>query len=246
MTTTIGVSLKMYFGLARALEYADAVAALAAHPAIADGRVRLFVVPGFLAVPGTVSRLAGTPVLVGAQDLATEDRGAFTGEVGGPELAEAGARVALIGHAERRRLFGETDDVVAAKTRAALRNGLTPVLCVGETERGTAEGAAAECVRQLRSALEGAGDGRLIVAYEPVWAIGAPEPATPEHIRAVGSLLRVEVASLTGRDGSVVVYGGSAGPGLLGTVRGGVDGLFLGRFAHDPAALRAVVDEAAA
>ena len=245
--TTIGVSLKMYFGHARALEWIDAVASIArSHPSIVDGSVELFVIPSFVAIPASVSRLEGTRVVVGAQDLATDDAGAFTGEVSGTELFEVGARVVEVGHAERRSLFGETDEIVAAKAAAALRNGLAPVLCIGEPVKTDPVDAARSCLTQLESALEGAVPGKVIVAYEPVWAIGAPAPAEPDYIRAVCSELRAAVADWTGRDGSVVIYGGSAGPGLLSALGDDVDGLFLGRFAHDPAALRAVIDEAAA
>ena len=242
---TVGVSLKMYFGHRQTLDWCRQVAERAhAHPAVAAGTVQLFIVPGYLAVPAAVEIFRGSPVLVGAQDLATADSGAFTGEVSGAELAEVGVGVAEVGHAERRRLFGETEDVVAQKTTAALRNGLAPVLCIGEPVRSDPADAAAECIRQLTSALDGAPDGRVIVAYEPVWAIGAAVPAPAEYIRAVCSVLRKTVAALPGRDGSVVIYGGSAGPGLLGELGPDVDGLFLGRFAHDTRALGSVLDEA--
>jgi triosephosphate isomerase (TIM) len=243
---SVGVSLKMYFGHRQARDWFARVAEIAsARPAVADGEVEVFVIPTFVQVLPALEAFAGTPVLVGAQDLATEDTGAYTGEVSGAELAEVGVRVAEVGHAERRRLFGETDEVVAAKTAAALRNGLVPVLCLGETERLDAPAAAEEVLGQLASALEGAPDGRVLVAYEPVWAIGAPEPAPAEHIRGVGAALRDAVAALPGRPGSGVIYGGSAKPGLLGTLGDSVDGLFLGRFAHDPAAFAVVLDEAA-
>lgn len=243
---TVGVSLKMYFGLGQALEWVSAVAqTVGAHPAVVDGRVRVFLIPGFLAVPGAVDAVSGTPILIGAQDLAAEDRGAYTGEVGGPELAEAGARVVEVGHAERRRLFGEDEAVVAAKTAAALRNGLAPVLCIGEEDAGD-PAPAATVIAQLDSALAAAPAGPVIAAYEPVWAIGAAQPAAPEHILAVCAALRERLDADPGRAGSVVIYGGSAGPGLLTALGDGVDGLFLGRFAHDPAALQRVVDEAAA
>jgi len=243
---TVGVSLKMYFGLGQAIDWMRTVAAaVGAHPAVADGRVRVFLIPSFLAVPGGVEAVAGTPILVGAQDLATEDRGAYTGEVGGPEIAEAGARVVEVGHAERRRLFGEDEAVVAAKTAAALRNGLIPVLCIGEED--AADPAPAETVvRQLDAALEGAPAGPVIAAYEPVWAIGAAEPAGVDHIAPVCAALRARLDADPARTGSVVIYGGSAGPGLLTELGDAVDGLFLGRFAHDPASLARVVDEAAA
>ena len=244
---TVGVSLKMYFGHAQALDWCAAVAELAhSHPGVVSGAVDLFVIPGYLAVPAAVEILEGSHVVVGAQDLASADSGAFTGEVSGSELAEIGVGVVEVGHAERRRLFGETDEIVAEKTSAALRNGITPVLCIGETVEGEPADAAAESLRQVASALEGAPDGRVIVAYEPVWAIGAAEPAPAAYIREVCALLRASVAGLADRDGSVVIYGGSAGPGLLTELGSDVDGVFLGRFAHDTAALGRVLDEAAA
>jgi triosephosphate isomerase len=244
---SIGVSLKMYFGHADARRWFARVAELAAgHPAVADGRVELFVIPTYLQVLPAIDAFRGTNVVVGAQDVATADSGAFTGEVSAVELAEVGARLAEVGHAERRRLFGESDEVVTAKTSAALRNGLVPVLCLGEAERSSAADAASRTVDQLRSALRGAPDGRVLVAYEPVWAIGAPEPAPAEHIATVARAVHDELDRTAGRDGSGVIYGGSAGPGLLTTLGDAVDGLFLGRFAHDPAALAAVLDEAAA
>jgi len=153
-----------------------------------------------------------------------------------------------VGHAERRRLFGETDETVADKVDAALRNSLAPFLCVGETERMPAAQAASACIAQVQSALSVAEKAgaieSIVVAYEPEWAIGAEESASAEHIREVGGLLRDWLAAhplvATGR----VIYGGSAGPGLLGRLGASVDGLFLGRFAHDPAALARVLDEA--
>jgi len=244
----IGVSLKMYFPRARTLAWADAVAALCrSHPATASGAVEFFVLPTFPSIPALLALDA--PWSVGAQDIAAWDAGAYTGEVSGVELAELGCRFAEVGHVERRRLFGEDDDAVAAKTDAALRNGLDPVLCVGETRRGAAVDAIAVCVDQVRTALAPATaaghGGRVVVAYEPHWAIGAPEPASPEHISAVCG--GIAAAFRTGAAHDIrVIYGGSAGPGLLSRIVGDVDGLFLGRFAHDPDAVRAVLDEAAA
>lgn len=247
MSTTIGVSLKMYFGHAAAVDWFGRVAEIArTHPAVASREVELFVIPSFVSIPAAIDAFAGTSVTVGAQDLFWEDEGAFTGEVSGAELAELGVGVAEVGHAERRRLFGETDAVVADKTAAALRNGIAPVLCLGEPERVGADDAALVVIAQLESALAGAPAGRVIVAYEPVWAIGAAQPAEPVHIRAVCSWLRRAISVMPDRDGSIVIYGGSAGPGLIAELGDEVDGLFLGRFAHDTEALRAVIDEAAA
>ncbi|MEU7873462.1 triose-phosphate isomerase family protein [Dactylosporangium sp. NPDC049140] len=240
----IGVSLKMYFGLRAAHDWCRAVAALVAdRPELAEGRTVLFVAPSHLAIPGAGNAFAGTPVRVAAQDVAADEAGPYTGEVSAAELAEAGVAVVEIGHAERRRLFGETDVTVAAKVAAAARHGLTPLVCVGarphEDAAGVAEG-------QLRAALAGKPAGPVWVAYEPLASIGAAQPAPASEVTPVTRRLREVLAEVTGRPDGAVLYGGSAGPGLLGELADGVDGLFLGRFAHDPARLAQVLDEAAA
>lgn len=237
----VGVSLKAYFGYQQTLDWAGAIADLSL-PDPAD--VELFVLPSFPALPAVAAALAGTGVRVGAQDLSADDAGNRTGEVPAALLAEIGCRYVETGHAERRTLLGESEAVVAAKTATALRHGLTPVLCLGEPERGPAAAAVEECVRQLGSALPEPVPGRVLVAYEPQWAIGAAEPATEEHIVAVVAGLRAALADRS--PNGAVIYGGSAGPGLLTRLGAGVDGLFLGRFAHRPEALAAVLDEALA
>lgn len=235
----IGTSLKMYFSHARTLEWVRAATA-DAIPA----SVTAFVLPQFPSIPACVE-LAGTSGLrVGAQDVAAADAGAYTGEVSATVLVELGCRYAEVGHAERRRLFGESDAVVAEKTHAALRSGLTPILCVGESDHVDPAAAADACLHQIEAALanaRAAGHARpIVVAYEPVWAIGAAAPADADHIRGVTSRLRAELG-----ENAQVIYGGSAGPGLLSRIAGDVDGLFLGRFAHDPQAFRGILDEAA-
>ena len=242
---TVGVSLKMYFGPARARDWFGRVAALAnSHLAVRSGRVELVVLPSFPAIPAALAAFIGTRVRVGAQDLFWEDEGAFTGEVSGAELAELGVSFVEVGHAERRRLFAESDAIVALKTAAALRNGLVPLICIGEPERTSARDALCRVLAQLQAALTDAPTGRVIIAYEPVWAIGAEQPAAVSHVTAICTALREWVAE--NRPGSTVIYGGSAGPGLLGRLGSSVDGLFLGRFAHDVDALAAVLDEAPA
>lgn len=242
----IGVSLKMYFGFGAGRDWFHQVAATSAvHPAVVRGDIVLFVVPTHLQVTSALDAFRGTAVLVGAQDGAAEDSGAFTGEVSAAELAEVGVTLVEVGHAERRDLFGENDQIVAAKTSAILRNGMTPLLCLGEPDGLTSAQAADFVVAQLNSALADAPAGRVLVAYEPTWAIGADEPAPVERVREVCDAVRAALADLPGRDGSAVIYGGAARPGVLEAFTGHVDGLFLGRFAHDPDDLWAVVDEAA-
>lgn len=247
----IGVSLKMYFGHARSVDYCRDVATIALkHPAVQNGEIELFILPVLPALPEAARILGPTHVGTGAQDIFWEDEGAYTGEVGGKTVAELGGRYVEVGHAERRQIFGEDDRVIGLKTAAAYRNGLIPVLCVGELNAGSPEEAIAQCTGEIDAALNRAATlgptGRTIVAYEPQWAIGAPEPATPEYISAVVRGLDAHLRSLPGQETSRVIYGGSAGPGLITELDTAVAGLFLGRFAHDPAALKTILDETAA
>lgn len=246
----IGVSLKMYFGYQRSVDYCREVATIAlAHPAVQSGDIELFVLPVLPVLPEAARILGAVGAGTGAQDIFWEDEGAYTGEVGGRTVAELGGRYAEIGHAERRRIFGEDDTVIGLKTAAAYRNGLTPVLCVGELQQGSVEEAIARCTAEIDAALNRAQSlgpaRRTIVAYEPQWAIGAAEPATPAYISAVTAGLDAHLRSLPGQAGSRVIYGGSAGPGLITQLDTAVAGLFLGRFAHNPAALRDILDETA-
>ena len=247
--STVAISLKMYFGPARAQAYCAALASLAArHPDVASGATELVVLPSFVAIPAALSAAGTTRLQVGAQDLATEDAGAFTGEVSGAELAELGVTHVEVGHAERRRLFGEDDAVVRAKTASALRNGLVPLLCVGEASRLDPVAAAAVVVEQVASAIPDGTGRRVLVAYEPVWAIGAARPAPHAYTSAVCHAVRAALGErLDGRLADFgILYGGSAGPGLVAALGDSVDGLFLGRFAHDPSAVETVLDELAA
>jgi triosephosphate isomerase len=241
----------MYFGYARSVDYCRDVAATAlAHPAVQSGEIELFILPILPALPEAARILGPSGVRIGAQNIFWKDEGAYTGEVSGKVVAELGGLYAEVGHAERRRIFGEDDDVIGLKTAAAYRNGLTPVLCVGEPHHWTAEDAIKHCIKEVDGVLKRAqsvgSTGRTIVAYEPQWAIGAPEPASPDYISAVSAGLDAHLRSLPGQEDSRVIYGGSAGPGLITELAPAVAGLFLGRFAHDPHALTIILDETAA
>ena len=236
----IGVSLKMYMGLERTRGWMTELEAMVGTLPLIP--YELFVIPSFLSIGDAVRILDNTGVGVGAQDVFWEDSGAYTGEVSAPMLAEAGCSYVEIGHAERRAFFGETDADVALKVKASVRAGLVPVLCVGEVVEGDPGAAVDACVLQLDAALDGIpSDSDLVIAYEPVWAIGAQQPASPPFIRDVARGLRQHLASFPNAS---LIYGGSAGPGLLGKLEGTVDGLFLGRFAHDIGALHDVLMEA--
>ncbi|GAB3926519.1 triosephosphate isomerase [Microlunatus endophyticus] len=245
----LGVSLKMYLDHATTLGWVRQVMTIADRaPAVAAGRVELAVLPTFVSIEAVAALARDTAVAHGAQDLGWADQGAFTGEVSGADLAALGCRYVEVGHAERRRLFGEDDAIVAAKFAAAVRNGLVPILCVGETERIGAGAAIEFCVDQVRTALDQVEWApELIIAYEPVWAIGADRPAGVDHVRTVCAGIRAGLVGDHRLSTVRVIYGGSAGPGLLTQLgREAVDGLFLGRFAHDPAAMATMVDEASA
>lgn len=174
-----------------------------------------------LAAAAQVLRQRGWPgVWLGAQNLHWEAQGAYTGEVSGPMLKDVGCRYVIVGHSERRQLFGESDEQVARKVRAALGAGLVPILCVGETLAERRAGQTEQVVlRQLRSALEGLSEQaveQVVVAYEPVWAIGTGENATgQEAARVIGQVLRGELARRWG-DGVAqrvrILYGGSVTP----------------------------------
>ena len=235
----VGVSLKMYLDRDRTRNWLRRVAALGAG--LDHHGIELFVLPGYLAIRDAAELLARTGVAWGGQDVFWQDSGPYTGEVSAPQLAAEGCRYAEVGHAERRRLFGETDEITAAKAGAAARAGLVPVVCIGEVDDAGVDAAVAECTPQMAAVLAAVPDDAPVVfAYEPVWAIGAAAPAPPAHVTAVVRALRQRVT----RGGDTrFLYGGSAGPGTFTELGGELDGLFLGRFAHDPANLQAVLDE---
>jgi L-erythrulose 1-phosphate isomerase len=245
-TILVGVSTKMYLGYRDSLDWLERLRhEVDTRPALAAGRVVPFVIPSFPVLPAAAQLLAGSQVLLGAQNCGWAD-GPWTGEVAPSMLAELGVRLVEIGHAERRKHFNEDDAMVALKVRAADDAGLTPLLCVGESDSSEPAAAADFVYRQIESAVDGDWSlaGRLTIAYEPVWAIGAAEPAAAGYVSDVVRQLRAQLTA-AGVPGLPVIYGGSAKPGLLPTLDG-VSGLFLGRFAHDPANFGAVLDEALA
>ena len=178
--------------------------------------VDLLVAPPLLAIPAVVARLKQSNIAVGAQNLHHEVSGAFTGEISGEMLKQAGVSACLIGHSERRQLFGDTDEWVAKKVQAALRAKLQPILCVGETLAERDAGKAQEVV--IRQVLAGLGRtppevvAGMVIAYEPVWAIGTGRTASPEQAQemhaCIRALLRGQYPAFVARD-TRVLYGGS-------------------------------------
>jgi triosephosphate isomerase len=233
----VGVSLKMFLGYAESQRYLTAVA----DSASGFTGVGVFVLPSFPLIAEAATALRGTAVAYGAQDGHWEQEGAFTGCVSPSLLRELGCTFMEVGHAERRRLFGEDDAMAARKAGAAVRAGLVPVVCIGEQH--AEDDAAGLAVAQACAVLaELPADATVVIAYEPIWAIGAEAPADERHIALVASALR---ASTSSRPGSVrLLYGGSVAAGRVGEImRAGLDGVFVGRGALAIDGLRGIVDE---
>lgn len=233
----VGAGLKMFLGYAETVGYLRELAASAGE---FDG-VGVFVLPSFPVLAAAQKLLAETPVRYGAQDAHWEEAGAFTGCVSPAVLRELGCTFVEVGHAERRRLFRESDDMVAQKALAAVRCGLEPIVCVGEEREGDA-GAATSVGDQVATLLESLPNGAdVMVAYEPMWAIGADAAADPGHVERVVAEIGRRTA---GRAGDLrILYGGSVRPiDVAGLLAAGVDGLFVGRSAIAVAGLREVVE----
>jgi triosephosphate isomerase len=178
-------------------------------------RAEVLVCPPFVYLWETGRLLKDSEVALGAQSVCAETLGAFTGEVSGAMLRDVGCRYVLVGHSERRQLYGESDSLVARKFMAAQAQGLVPVLCVGETLEEREGGRTTEVVaRQLEAVLSVSGVGSLasaVIAYEPVWAIGTGRTASPEQAQEVHAMIRGKVAALDATIASSVriLYGGS-------------------------------------
>ena len=204
---------KMYGSLASNLGLLSAVRAGSAS---GKGSVALCVPYPYLAQARTV--LGGSQVAWGAQDVSQHAAGAYTGEVSAAMLADFGCTYRLVGHSERRSFYGETDAVVAAKCHAALKSGLTPIVCVGETlDEREAGVTAAVVTRQIDAVLTVIGVGALarsVLAYEPVWAIGTGKTASPQQAQEVHALIRARIAAADAgvAQGLQILYGGSVKP----------------------------------
>ncbi len=183
---------------------------------LSSGQVQVAVAPPFTALAAARAALTGSPVQLFAQNCHWEKQGAFTGEISAPMLKELGCDGVILGHSERRQLFGETDETVGKKLRAALEAGLHPVVCCGETLQEREGGKTWEVVsRQLRGALDSATAGKVTIAYEPVWAIGTGKVATTAQAQEVHAQIRGLLRELGGAaaaDNVRIQYGGSVKP----------------------------------
>lgn len=243
----IGVSHKTYFGYQQTQVWCQQVASLLQGlPESLTSNLELFTFPAMPAVALSLHHFNGTVMATGAQNVSAAPPGAWTGETSAAMLQEMGCRYVEIGHAERRRHFGETVEVINQKIDMAFAHGLTPVVCIGEDQQMSAAQAAAFAVGQVQELLAHRTPQPLppvIFAWEPQWAIGAPQPASDDYIRDVCATLRAYLHSHYGAQ-MRVIYGGSAGPGLLSRLYPDVDGIFLGRFAHQSEAMASILHEA--
>ena len=213
-------------------------------------RDEIVLCPPFVDIAAVVEACKGSNVAVGAQNVAWEKEGAFTGETSALMLLAVGCTHAIIGHSERRQYFGETDDTVNARLKTALEAGLTPIVCVGEVleerESGmTEEVLRRQCSRAFRK-ISGKKAAKLVVAYEPVWAIGTGKTATPEMAADAHALIRGEVAKAMGQelaDNLRILYGGSVKPenakALMSQAE--IDGALVGGASLKPDSFTAIV-----
>jgi triosephosphate isomerase len=215
---------------------AELRAGLDRDPGVLAGSREVMVAPAFPALAAAAQALAGSMIALGAQNMHFENRGAFTGEVSAPMLMACGVRYVIIGHSERRHIFGESNELINKKLKSALAHGLAPILCVGETQDEHDSGhALAVVLRQLQHGLEGTADSDLsavTLAYEPVWAIGTGRNATPEQAEIVHGAIR---AALKDRYGAAagelrILYGGSVTPENVDSLvaKPDIDGALVG------------------
>lgn len=183
----------------------------------------------------------GSGIAVGAQNLHWEDQGAFTGEISGPMLAELGVRYVIVGHSERRQYFGETDETVNWRLAAAQRHGLTPILCVGESQQQREQGLTESwIVGQLDRALPGIDLGNLVIAYEPIWAIGTGHTCAAQEANRVIGLIRQHL----GNAQLPILYGGSVKAGNIDELMAQpeIDGVLVGGASLDPQEFARIVN----
>jgi triosephosphate isomerase len=245
-TPYLAANWKMHKTVAEAAAFVDALL-----PRIAATQHDVVICPPFTALSAVVERRYGTAVKVAAQNMHEAGSGAYTGEVSAQMLVELDVEAVVLGHSERRQLFGETDEALARKVPAALAADLEPILCVGETEEARdADQTEAVLESQLQADLaevSSADIARVVIAYEPIWAIGTGRTATPEQAEEAIAFIRDVVRRRGAAADEVrILYGGSVKPGnaaeLLG--RQEIDGALVGGAALDPDDFAAIVEAA--
>ena len=238
---------KMYKTLAETTQFFREFLPLVAN----STHCEIAIAPPFTAIGTAVELARGSRVAIAGQDIYWEKQGAFTGQISGPMLAEAGCRFTIIGHSERRQYFGETDQTVNKKIRAALGKELEAIVCIGELfeerEAGRTEAVLDRQIEQGLDGLTAAEFARIIIAYEPVWAIGTGRTATPEIAEQAHEFIRSQVASRFGQEAAErvrILYGGSVKPdnskALL--AQADIDGALVGGASLEAKSFAAVVN----
>jgi triosephosphate isomerase (TIM) len=245
-TPYVAANWKMHKTVAEAAAFVDALL-----PQIAATQSDVVICPPFTALSAVVERRYGTAVKVAAQNMHEEGTGAYTGEISAAMLVELDVEAVVLGHSERRQLFGETDEALARKVPAALAAGLEPILCVGESEEARDAGQTeAVLERQLQADLADVGNDeldRIVIAYEPIWAIGTGRTATPEQAQEAIAFIRDTLRIRGGAGDSVrILYGGSVKPDNAAELMSqpDIDGALVGGASLDPGDFAAIVNAA--
>ena len=244
-----GTGWKMNNGIADSIRYAEALKARIAS--LDTSAIDIYVLPPFTSLATAAQAFAGSPVAVGGQNMHWEDSGSWTGEISASMLLEAGCRYVELAHSERLQHFGETYDLVRRKVDKAMGAGLIPVVCLGETAQEKAEGRADQVLTdQVLTSIDGQADERIpeiILAYEPRWAIGAAEAASPAYVEERHRALRAILKKHCGEEIAArtrIIYGGSVTPENGRDILDieDVDGLFVGRAAWQPEGFARIVE----
>lgn len=245
-TPMLSGNWKMFKTLAEAKDFA---ASFAQAVQGMEGR-EILICPPYPYLATLAEAWKDTPIHVGAENIFWEDEGAYTGEVSGPMIASCGATFALVGHSERRQYFDETDETVNKRINAAFKHNLTPVVCVGETLEERESGNAMDVIStQIKDGLQGLNTdqaAQLLIAYEPVWAIGTGKTATPEIAQEVHAHIRAQLAEIFGKDTADkirILYGGSVKPGNVDELmaKPDIDGTLVGGASLDVASFERIV-----
>ena len=207
----------------------------------------ILICPSFLDVEAAVAATLGTRIQIGAQNLYWEKAGAFTGEVSGPMIRMSGCSHVLVGHSERRQYFGESNEIVFKKTVAALDVGLTPIVCIGEDDRKKVQAVLTEQFRSGIAGLSSEQFARIIIAHEPLWAIGSGETATPETAAHAHRIVRALAKDKFGAEGANdlrILYGGSVKPDNAKSLltQPEIDGFLVGGASLDPVSFASIVN----
>ena len=242
-TPLIGGNWKMYKDPAETMSFFETFRPLVKE----SGHCEIVICPSFLELGSAVTATRGTSIQVGAQNLHWAKEGAFTGEVSAARIRASGCSHVIIGHSERREYFGETNESALKKTVAALDAGLIPIVCVGEREKKNAEAVLTEQFRCSLGELEDGQFARIVIAYEPVWAIGTGNTATPEDAANAHRFIRALVNGRFGAEAAFnvrILYGGSVKPENAKGLKAqpDIDGFLVGGASLDPVSFASIVN----